>query len=160
MEQDEKQILYCKLKVRSRQAQRRRKVMLWELRINNERLPAACLPQVICGAVHVSSHAQSIPMAEPLKTLPKLRIIFLLFQVIAGSWLAPHIQKVSGLSHKILKATVVCPHLLTAWIRRRSQKTQHLSSRENCTSKKKVATVKEVKSQPWQTFEAGGEDVN
>lgn len=152
--------------MRSRQTQWRRKVTLWELRVNNERLPAACLPGWSVGLRMCPLMAKAFPRqseasgTEPLKISPKLRIIFLLFQVIAGSWLAPYIQKVSGLSHKILRATVVCPHLLTVWMRRMSQKTQHLPSSENSTSKKKVATVKEVKSQPWQTFEAGGEDVN
>lgn len=74
--------------------------------------------------------------------------------------LATSIQNVSGLSHKILRATVVCPHLLTAQMSGESQKTQHLPSKENSTSKEKVTAVEEVKSQPRQTFEAGGEDVN
>ena len=61
---------------------------------------------------------------------------------------------------EILRVTVVCPHLLTVRIRRESQKTQHLYSNENSASKKKVIAAKEVKSQPQQTFETGGEDVN
>lgn len=98
---------------------------------------------------------------ESLKILPKLRIVFLSYSnSFQGRILFPHMQKVSGLSLQILRASVVCPHLLTAWTRKRSQKTQHLSSSENSASKKKVTAVEEVKSQPWQTFEAGGEDVN
>ena len=77
-----------------------------------------------------------------------------------GSGLSSYIQKVSALSHEILRVTVVCPHLLTVRMRRESQKTQHLCSNENSASKKKVITAKEVKSQPQQTFETGGEDVN
>ena len=64
MEQDEKQILYCKLKVQSGQAQQRRKLTLWELGVNNERQPAPCLPQVICGTGHMPAHAQNMSMAE------------------------------------------------------------------------------------------------
>ena len=98
--------------------------------------------------------------SEPLKIWPKLRTMALSCSKSQwGSGLSPYIQQVSDLSHKILKATAVCPRLWTVWMRSKSQKPQPLSSNENATSKKKVTTVKEVKSQPQQTFEAG-EDGN
>lgn len=63
MEQDEKQIVYCKLKVQSGQAQPKRKLMLWELGVNSERQPTTRLPQVICGMGHVPAYAPNRPMA-------------------------------------------------------------------------------------------------
>lgn len=117
MEQDEKQILHCKLEVQSGQAQQRRKVRLWELRVNNGRQSAAfplsgdlwgCTPILLClKAFPWPSNAKG---SQPLEIAPKVRIIFL--QVQQGSRLTPDVQKVSGVSYKSVRAVMAS---LVSW---------------------------------------------
>ncbi|EPY84777.1 hypothetical protein CB1_000444001 [Camelus ferus] len=125
--------------------------------VENSNVFCPVSPRVISGC---GRPLASMDFILPYNWFPSQLVPGTVIKSQQGSGLPPDIQKVSCLPQKILRATVACPHLLTAWMRRKSQKTQHLSSNENSTSKKKGTTVKEVKSQPQQTFEAGGEDVN
>lgn len=68
MEQDEKQILCCKLPSAIGRAQRRRKVTLWELGVSNERLPAACPPP---GDVWGCARALVCPKHSHSRGMPK-----------------------------------------------------------------------------------------